>query len=239
MMRPTDTIRQAGMIPPTRMIRQAGMISPARMIRQTGMISPAWMIRRAGMVAGMIGSADRGGRPGRLAGLVDGAIAGAVGSTALNVVSYLDMVIRARPASSSPEQSAGRLADAVHIDLGPEDRAANRRSGLGPLLGYATGVACAAAFTAAAGSRRIPLPVAAGLLGAGVMLTSDGSMTALRVTDPRGWSRTDWMSDIVPHLAYGLAAAATLDRLAAARRAGQRLVLRTGQRLVLRALRCG
>ncbi|MGC4807770.1 hypothetical protein [Micromonospora sp. DT233] len=145
--------------------------------------------------------------------LVDGAIAGAVGSTALNVVSYLDMVLRARPASGTPDETAARMAGLAHVDLGPEDRAANRRAGLGPLLGYGVGVAAGVAFALISGGRRVPLPVAVGLLGGGVMAMSDGSMTALGVTDPRRWSRTDWASDVVPHLAYGLAAAATLNRL--------------------------
>lgn len=145
--------------------------------------------------------------------LVDGAIAGAVGSTALNVVSYLDMVLRARPASATPEETAGRFAELAHVDLGPEDQAANRRSGLGPLLGYGAGVAAGVAFAVLSGRRRVPLPVAVALLGGGVMATSDGSMTVLGVTDPRRWGRADWLSDLVPHLAYGLAAAATWNRL--------------------------
>ncbi|WP_405108990.1 hypothetical protein OG559_27550 [Micromonospora sp. NBC_01405] len=144
--------------------------------------------------------------------LVDGAIAGAVGSAALNIVSYLDMVLRARPASSTPEETAGRVAGIAHIDLGPEDRAANRRSGLGPLLGYGMGIAAGAAFALLPG-RRTAGPVAVALLGGSVMAMSDGSMTALGVTDPRRWSRTDWLSDLVPHLAYGMAAAATWNRL--------------------------
>ncbi|MCI4066567.1 hypothetical protein MRQ36_30035 [Micromonospora sp. R77] len=145
--------------------------------------------------------------------LVDGAIAGAVGSAALNVVSYLDMTVRARPASSTPEETARRLAGAAHVDLGPEDRAANRRSGLGPLLGYGMGIAAGAAFGLLAARRRLPVPVAVGLLGGGVMAVSDGSMTALGVTDPRRWGRAGWVADIVPHLAYGMAAAATWNRL--------------------------
>lgn len=149
----------------------------------------------------------------RAADLVDGAIAGAVGSAALNVVSYLDMVVRARPASSTPQESARRLAGAAHVDLGPEDQAANRRSGLGPLLGYGIGLVTGAAFAVLAAARRPPLPVAVGLLGGGVMTLSDGAMTALGVTDPRQWRRTDWLTDIVPHLAYGMAAAATWNRL--------------------------
>ncbi|WP_192772512.1 hypothetical protein [Plantactinospora soyae] len=157
--------------------------------------------------------------------MVDGAIAGAVGTVALNVVTYLDMTVRARPASSTPEESARRLTEALHIGLGPEDRAANRRSGLGPLLGYAIGVACGAALTVV-GLRRLPGPVAAGLFGAGAMLASDGMLTVLRITDPRRWSRSDWLSDVVPHLAYGMAARATLDHLNQARRPNRRFPLR-------------
>ena len=145
--------------------------------------------------------------------MVDGAIAGAVGSAALNIVSYLDMAVRARPESSTPEEVAGRVADAAHLDLGPEEKAANRRSGLGAVLGYGVGVAVGAAFGAFAARRRVPLPLAAGLLGGGVMATTDGSMAALGVTDPRTWRKIDWVSDLVPHLAYGMATAATLWRL--------------------------
>ncbi|HEV7623003.1 MAG TPA: hypothetical protein VGO26_02625 [Amnibacterium sp.] len=40
-----------------------------------------------------------------------GSAAGADGTTALNAVAYLDMVLRARPASSTPETSVERLAE--------------------------------------------------------------------------------------------------------------------------------
>jgi hypothetical protein len=153
----------------------------------------------------------------RLHDLLDGVLAGVVGSEALNVTSYLDMVVRARPASSTPQETARRFAEVVHLDLGSEARAANRRAGLGPLLGYATGAAVPIVL-ALAGARRLPLPVAAGLLGAGAMLASNGAMAALRVSDPRSWSRADWLSDVIPHLAYGFAAAATLRRLGWLRR---------------------
>ncbi|MCO1595070.1 hypothetical protein M8C17_07825 [Micromonospora sp. RHAY321] len=145
--------------------------------------------------------------------LADGAIAGAVGSTALNVVSYLDMALRARPASSTPEATVDRLAGIAHVDLGSGDRAANRRSGLGPLIGYGLGIAAGVAFALYAGGRRQPLPMATGVLGAGVMTMTDGSITALGISDPRTWRRSDWISDIIPHLAYGLTAAATWNRL--------------------------
>ncbi|MFD0971448.1 hypothetical protein [Plantactinospora endophytica] len=165
----------------------------------------------------MVGLLDRPAPGGPVTDAVDGAIAGAVGSVALNVVTFLDMTLRGRPASDTPEESAGRLTQVLHIGLGPEDRAANRRSGLGPLLGYATGVLSGAALTVV-GLRRLPGPVAAGLFGAGAMLASDGTLTALGVTDPRRWSRTDWLADIVPHLAYGLVAVATLGQLRRSRR---------------------
>ncbi|CCH18762.1 hypothetical protein [Micromonospora lupini] len=145
--------------------------------------------------------------------LADGAIAGAVGSTALNVVGYLDIALRARPASSTPEQTVDRLAGIAHLDLGSGPRAANRRSGLGALVGYGLGIAAGVAFAAYAGGRRQPLPMATGVLGAGVMAMTDGSITVLGISDPRTWRRSDWISDIIPHLAYGLTAAATWNRL--------------------------
>ncbi|WBB80781.1 hypothetical protein O7606_05160 [Micromonospora sp. WMMD882] len=145
--------------------------------------------------------------------LVDAMIAGAAGSTALNMTTYLDMVARARPASGTPDAAAGRLADAAHVDLGPSEPAANRRAGLGPLLGYGLGVGAAVGFALLTRGRRPPLPVSATVLGLGVMALSDGGMTALGVTDPRRWSRVDWLSDLVPHLVYGVVAAATWNRL--------------------------
>ncbi|MCG5463721.1 hypothetical protein AB0K35_25970 [Micromonospora sp. NPDC053740] len=149
----------------------------------------------------------------RTVDVADGAIAGAVGSTALNVVSYLDMALRGRPESDVPEETVDRLAGIAHVDLGNGARAANRRSGLGPLIGYGLGVAAGVGFALYAGGRRQPLPVATGLLGAGVMTMTDGSITVLGISDPRTWRRSDWISDIIPHLAYGLAAAATWNRL--------------------------
>ncbi|MEH1057981.1 hypothetical protein V6U89_22590 [Micromonospora sp. CPCC 206171] len=149
----------------------------------------------------------------RASGVVDGAIAGAVGSAALNVVGYLDIAVRARPVSSTPEESIGRLAGLAHVDLGPEDRAANRRTGLGAILGYAVGIGAGAAFGALVSGRRLPPAVATALLGGGVMATSIGSLATLGISDARTWSRSDWLADIVPHLAYGMAAAATFNRL--------------------------
>ena len=46
------------------------------------------------------------------------------------------------------------------------------------------------------------------------MVASDGPAVALGVTDPRQWDLNSWLSDIVPHLAYGLATALSYDALA-------------------------
>lgn len=154
---------------------------------------------------------------GATAVLTEGMLAGLAGGSALNTVTYLDMLVRARPASQTPERSAGRLAHLARVDLGSERQAANRRSGLGPLLGQLTAVATTVAFTLLVRRRRPPVPVATALLGAGAMVASDGPLVALAVTDPRRWSRADWLADAIPHLAYGLAAAVTLDRMRAHR----------------------
>ncbi|MFI9643164.1 hypothetical protein ACIG87_24445 [Micromonospora sp. NPDC051925] len=139
-------------------------------------------------------------------------IAGAAGASALNAVTYLDMAVRARPASSAAEDSVGRLADLARVDLGDQRTGENRRSGLGPLLGYATSVAAAAVF-AAAGGRRLPVVGAALALTGLAMIGSNGPLTVLKVTDPRSWSTTDWLTDLIPHLAYGAVTAVTLQAL--------------------------
>jgi hypothetical protein len=35
------------------------------------------------------------------------------------------------------------------------------------------------------------------------MAAGDVPLARLGISDPRTWSRTDWISDVVPHLAYG------------------------------------
>ncbi len=45
------------------------------------------------------------------------------------------------------------------------------------------------------------------LASAAALVGSNGPMTALGVTDPRTWSGSDWISDVVPHVAYGVVTA--------------------------------
>jgi hypothetical protein len=145
--------------------------------------------------------------------MLRGAAAGAAGTTALNAVAYLDMVVRGRPASSTPEDTVEKLADTAHVTIpGEGDLRRNRVQGLGPLLGLAAGVGVGVlvGLVRASGFRAAP-PVGALLTTAGVMLAANGPMAVLGVTDPRTWSRTDWISDVVPHLAYGVVVKTTLD----------------------------
>ncbi|GLZ09027.1 hypothetical protein Acsp03_64930 [Actinomadura sp. NBRC 104412] len=143
---------------------------------------------------------------------MDGIIAGAVGTTALNVASYLDMAVRGRPASSTPEQSVERLAGAGGIGLGTGEQAENRKSGLGALLGYGTGVGAGAVYGLLARGRHVPWPACALALTALAMVGSNAPLTLLGLTDPRRWTATEWISDVLPHLAYGMAAAGVYER---------------------------
>lgn len=145
--------------------------------------------------------------------LTRGLVAGAAGTTALNVVTYLDMAVRGRPASSTPEQSVEKIADAAGVDLGEGDTAENRKAGLGPMLGFGTGLGAGLAYGLFAGRRSVPKPVAAALLSGLAMVGSAAPMTVLGLTDPREWSASDWMVDAVPHLAYGAVAAGVYDAL--------------------------
>src|SRR5580693_9675460 len=74
-------------------------------------------------------------------GLLAGAAAGAAGTTALNAVTYLDMALRGRPASDSPEETVDKLSEATGVSVpGDEQTRANRVAGLGPLTGLLAGV---------------------------------------------------------------------------------------------------
>lgn len=143
-----------------------------------------------------------------------GAAAGAAGTTVLNGVTYLDMVVRGRPASSTPEDTVDRLAQATGVDIPGEGTARqDRLSGLGALTGLLTGVGVGALAGLLTTKRRLPLPALSVLLGAAAMAGSNVPMTALGVTDPRTWDAISWVSDVIPHLAYGAVTAAVLTSL--------------------------
>lgn len=153
------------------------------------------------------------GQSGRMfKGLIRGAAAGAAGTTALNAVTYLDMAWRGRPSSSTPQQAVEELADRAGQPVpGTGQERDNRLDGLGALAGVATGVGVgAAAGLARALVLRLGPVLGPVLLGASVMTATDASLTRLGVTDPRQWDAAAWLSDAVPHLAFGVTCYATL-----------------------------
>jgi drug/metabolite transporter (DMT)-like permease len=153
-----------------------------------------------------------------LRSIITGTIAGAAGELALNVVTYADMLLRARPASRMPVTVAARLTDAAGIELAQPgeraDKAENRHEAIGALLGYGMAVATAVAsvFVRRAGLR-LPAPIAGLLIGGTAMAISDSIATALGATDPKRWRGSDWIADIVPHAVYGIVTASTVQYL--------------------------
>lgn len=151
--------------------------------------------------------------------VLQGLAAGAAGTTALNAVTYLDMALRARPASTTPEQTVRSVERLTGVSLSGEgsDSAAadNRRSGIGALLGVAAGLVTGVSYgLVRARMRHVPpLPVLAALAGLGANASSVIPMTALKVTDPRTWPLRSWLEDLVPHLAYGVVTAAVFEGL--------------------------
>lgn len=150
-----------------------------------------------------------------------GTAAGAIGTVALNAVTYGDMFVRGRPASSVPSQVASRIVEKAGIDLSTESEeqdgpiAHNRQSGLGALQGFAVGLGIGTVYGLLRPSLGDVSKVRAGtVLCLVAMVASDGPAVALGVMDPRQWDLNSWLSDIVPHLAYGLATALSYDALA-------------------------
>jgi hypothetical protein len=161
-----------------------------------------------------IGTIGKGRRGISTAGWVlRGAAAGAAGSTALNAVTYLDMTVRGRGTSSTPEDTVEKLAATAHVPIpGDGETRQNRVEGLGPLMGLVVGIGVGVlGGLARASGYRSAKPVGITLTTLGVLVAANGPMTALGITDPRTWSAVDWISDLVPHLAYGVVVTTTMD----------------------------
>jgi hypothetical protein len=154
-----------------------------------------------------------------MANLWIGAAAGAAGTAALDIVTYADMVIRGRPASDVPTETAERLARKVGIGFGASrkepGKAWNREEALGALLGYAAGLGVGMLYALARPLLRdIPTPVAGLGLAVAAMAAGDLPSIAAGATDPRRWGVAGWIGDIVPHLVYGIVAAEVFDAIA-------------------------
>jgi hypothetical protein len=141
-----------------------------------------------------------------LENLVKGALAGLAGTAALNAATYLDMVWRGRPASGTPEQVVEELAKRSGRTIpGDSEQRASRVQALGALAGIATGMAVgAAAGQFHAVVRRLGPVLGPGLVGGAAMAATDIGMYRLGVTDPASWDAGSWLSDAIPHLAYGV-----------------------------------
>lgn len=152
---------------------------------------------------------------GLVRGALKGAAAGAAGTTALNAVTYLDMAMRGRGTSSTPQDTVVKLSDLAGVEIpGDEQTRDNRIQGLAPITGIVAGVGMGSllGMVRSTGLRR---GMVAGT-GAATLLAlvgTNGPMTVLGITDPRMWGLADWVSDVVPHLAYGVVTSAVLHGL--------------------------
>jgi len=153
--------------------------------------------------------------------VLTGTAAGAVGTVALNIATYVDMATRARPASSVPAKLVGVLADKAGVDLATgtgddaKEEEKNRESGLGALLGYVSGLGVASLYGAVRPHLRwLPVPVAGVLLGLAAMAASDVPIGMSGVSDPSTWAPEDWAADLIPHLIYGLVTVIAYDAFA-------------------------
>ena len=145
-------------------------------------------------------------------GLLVGAVAGAAGTTTLNVITYLDIAVRGRSTSTTPEHTVEALARLLHLTVpGSGDVLANRISGLGALTGYAAGIGMGLVLGLAnALGWRPGLLVAALVATVLALVGTNGLMTVLGVTDPWTWGFVGWISDVIPHFGYGIVTALVL-----------------------------
>jgi hypothetical protein len=114
------------------------------------------------------------------------AAAGAAGSTALDAVTHLDMTVRGRGTSCTPEQTAEALAARTHVPI-PATRSTGRtgcRPGVDDRPGRRDRRRTGVGLLRASGFRSQPL-VGTPLTTLALPVASDGPMTVLGVTDPR------------------------------------------------------
>jgi len=147
-----------------------------------------------------------------------GLMAGATGTVALDTATYVDMALRGRASSETPAYVAGAIASKLgaHTSAitGQSSQAQSRRSGMGALLGYATGCSLGVAYGLARPWLGKSTPLLSGLaLGALAMVAADTPAITLHQTNPRSWGASGWLADIAPHLVYGFATVYTFEAL--------------------------
>jgi hypothetical protein len=155
-------------------------------------------------------------------GLILGAVAGAAGTIALDIAGYADMALSGRGGSDTPAEVMRRLAEKAGIASlsvpadEADDATKNRRSALGAIAGYKIGILLGALYGLASypSTKKRGIVLRAILLGGLAMAASDVPATLLEVTKPAEWGARGWISDIVPHLAYGIVTAAVFETIA-------------------------
>ena len=151
-----------------------------------------------------------------------GLAAGAIGTVALNISTYADMAMRGRSSSGAPSKMVHILADKVNLPLSSkgvgaqDEKAQNRESGLGALLGYVNGLGVGALYGLLRSQvdEDVSLPLMGVLVGASAMAASDVPLVSLKVSNPKTWGVSGWASDAIPHLIYGLVTAGVYQLLA-------------------------
>jgi hypothetical protein len=149
-----------------------------------------------------------------------GVVAGALGTVAINMSTYVDMAVRGRASSNAPAKLVEIVADKTGLSLssqgvGVQDqKAQSRESGIGALLGYVNGLGVGAAYGAMRSQTNgTSIPVTGIAIGLLSMTASDVPLVALKISNPKTWGISGWASDVIPHLIYGLVTAAAYESL--------------------------
>ena len=149
-----------------------------------------------------------------------GIVAGAAGTVALNLATYADMALRGRSSSSAPSKMIDKVTKQLHLPLSPQGVGAqdettqNRESGLGALLGYVNGLGTGILYGVVRSQfDEVPALLAAPLVGLTAMAASDVPLVSMKLTNPKTWGLSGWLSDAIPHLIYGIVTVATYEAM--------------------------
>ena len=119
--------------------------------------------------------------------IVAGIVAGAAGTVALDVATYLDMAIRGRSASNAPAQLVDTVAKGLHLSFSSsnDQQAKNRESGLGALLGYVNGLGTGVGlWLASVAERHGSFTIGSYRVGLAAMVASDVPLIVSHISNP-------------------------------------------------------
>ena len=151
-----------------------------------------------------------------------GVVAGALGTVALNITTYMDMAIRGRASSGAPSKLVSTVAEKANIPLSSkgvganDETAQNRESGIGALLGFVNGLGVGAVYGLVRSlfdEDAVSIPLAGAIVGLAAMAASDVPLITSGVSDPKSWGVSGWLSDGIPHFIYGLVTTLAFEAL--------------------------